>query len=302
MGLSASLRCWAAGACRAILWTAASTLVAAVLGGCAGTVSAPTSHIAAQTPGALTYTISGTLSPTTGGGGATVVLSGAASATATASSSGAYSFTGLTAGSYAVTPGNTGFTFSPTTQSATITSANITGLNFTATTQTGSTFSISGTITPTSGGNGATVLLSGAAGATTTTNASGSYSFGGLANGNYTVTPDNSGFTFTPASQSVVVSGAAKTGVNFTATAATQQSHSVSLSWTASTSTVSGYNVYRSTVSGSGFGKLNSSILSGLTFSDTSVQAGITYFYVATAVDSGGDESANSNQVSATIP
>jgi Domain of unknown function (DUF4082) len=47
-----------------------------------------------------------------------------------------------------------------------------------------------------------------------------SFTFSGLANGTYTLTPSKSGFTFTPASQSVTVSGASVTGVNFTASAA----------------------------------------------------------------------------------
>jgi fibronectin type 3 domain-containing protein len=78
--------------------------------------------------------------------------------------------------------------------------------------------------------------------------------------------------------------------------------HSVALTWNASTSTVSGYNVYRSTVSGAGYTKLNSSLISGLAYTDLSVQNGTTYFYVTTAVDSGGIESVYSNEVSAPIP
>jgi fibronectin type 3 domain-containing protein len=65
---------------------------------------------------------------------------------------------------------------------------------------------------------------------------------------------------------------------------------------------VSGYNVYRSTVSGTGYSKLNSSLVSGLAYSDSSVQSGTTYFYVTTAVDSGGKESSYSNEVQAVIP
>ena len=205
----------------------------------------------------------------------------------------------MAAGTYAVTPSHTGFTFNPTTQSATITTANVTGVNFTATAQAPSTFTISGTITPTSGGSGTTVLLSGAAGATTTTNGSGAYSFTGLANGNYTVTPSDAAFTYTPANQSVTINGANQTGVNFTAAA---KSFSVSLTWNASGSTVSGYNVYRSTVNGSGYTKLNPSLVSGTNYDDTSVQSGTTYYYVTTSVDSGGDESAYSNQATAAIP
>jgi len=78
--------------------------------------------------------------------------------------------------------------------------------------------------------------------------------------------------------------------------------HSVTLSWIASTSTVAGYNVYRSTTSGSGYVKVNSSLVIGLTYTDSNVVSGTTYFYVATAADSSGNESAFSNQTTAVIP
>jgi len=78
--------------------------------------------------------------------------------------------------------------------------------------------------------------------------------------------------------------------------------HSVSLTWNASTSTVTGYNVYRSTVSGSGYTKINSSLVAVLSYTDSAVQNGTTYFYVTTAVDSTGNESAFSNEVAAPIP
>jgi hypothetical protein len=249
---------------------------------------------------APTYSISGTISPTAGGSGATVVLSGVVTASTTTDSSGNYSFTGLANGNYAVTPSHTGYTFSPTSQSAPVNGANVTGINFTATAQTAPTYSITGTISPVTGGSGATVLLSGPAAATTTTNSAGTYTFTGLANGSYTITPSNTGYTFTPSSQSVAVSSANVTGVNFTAVV--QQPHTVALSWDASTSTVSGYNIYRSTVSGTGFAKINPSLLPTLAYADTTVVNGITYYYVATAVDSSGNESIFSNEVSAPIP
>jgi fibronectin type 3 domain-containing protein len=37
-------------------------------------------------------------------------------------------------------------------------------------------------------------------------------------------------------------------------------------------------------------------------YTDSSVEAGQTYFYVTTAVDASGKESANSNQTQATVP
>jgi len=90
--------------------------------------------------------------------------------------------------------------------------------------------------------------------------------------------------------------------VSLSGTGVAQVSHSVGLSWQASTSTVTGYNVYRSTVSGSSYSRVNGSLLGALSFSDSTVTSGQTYYYVATAVDSGGNESAYSNEVSSTVP
>jgi len=78
--------------------------------------------------------------------------------------------------------------------------------------------------------------------------------------------------------------------------------HVVDLSWQASTSTVAGYNVYRGTVSGGPYTKVNSSLISGTAYMDTTVQAGQTYYYVATAVDSSNDESTYSTQATAVVP
>jgi hypothetical protein len=77
--------------------------------------------------------------------------------------------------------------------------------------------------------------------------------------------------------------------------------HTVALSWNASTS-AAGYNVYRSATSGSGYSKLNPSLDGGLSYSDATVQNGQSYFYVTTAVDGAGNESAFSTEVSVNIP
>lgn len=80
--------------------------------------------------------------------------------------------------------------------------------------------------------------------------------------------------------------------------------HSVSLNWNASTSSnVAGYNVYRGSVSGGPYTKVNSSLVVGTTFTDSAVQAAQTYYYVCTAVDTSNNESAYSSPpASATIP
>ena len=78
--------------------------------------------------------------------------------------------------------------------------------------------------------------------------------------------------------------------------------HTVSLTWTASTSAVSGYNIYRSTTSGSSYTKLNATLISPVSYTDSTVGNGTTYYYVTTAVDSTGAESAYSNEAVAVIP
>jgi len=93
-----------------------------------------------------------------------------------------------------------------------------------------------------------------------------------------------------PATESLSGSGVAPT------------QHSVDLSWGASSSSnVQGYNVYRAGVSGGPYAAVVSAN-SGTTFVDGSVQSGLTYYYVVTAVDTSGTESAYSNQVQAVIP
>jgi trimeric autotransporter adhesin len=78
--------------------------------------------------------------------------------------------------------------------------------------------------------------------------------------------------------------------------------HSVSLSWSASTSSgISYYNVYRGTVSGGPYTLLKSGVTS-TSYTDLNVQSGSTYYYVTTAVDSSGMESAYSGQAQAVIP
>jgi hypothetical protein len=158
-----------------------------------------------------TYAITGVLSGP-GGAGATVSISGPESLSTTTDSSGNYAFDGLVNGSYTVTPSHSGVTFSPTSKNVSINGGGASGVNFTATVT--NPMSISGTIT---NGAGATVNLTGAASATVTADSSGNYSFTGLLGGSYVVTPSASGEIFTPGSQSVTLSSASATGVNFSA-------------------------------------------------------------------------------------
>jgi Abnormal spindle-like microcephaly-assoc'd, ASPM-SPD-2-Hydin len=79
--------------------------------------------------------------------------------------------------------------------------------------------------------------------------------------------------------------------------------HTVNLSWNASTSTsVSGYNVYRGASATGPFSRINAALNPAMSYTDSTVQSGTTYYYVTTAVDSSGVESSYSNQVQAVIP
>ena len=78
--------------------------------------------------------------------------------------------------------------------------------------------------------------------------------------------------------------------------------HVVDLTWQASTSSVEGYYVYRGTVSGGPYTQVSASLVNPTAYSDLSVTAGQTYYYVVTAVASGNEQSAYSNEASATVP
>jgi uncharacterized repeat protein (TIGR03803 family) len=79
--------------------------------------------------------------------------------------------------------------------------------------------------------------------------------------------------------------------------------HSVNLSWDASTShNIIGYNIYRGPTANGPFTKINTSLDTTTSYTDTTVQSGETYFYAATAVDNQNEESNYSNIGEAVIP
>jgi Bacterial Ig-like domain (group 2) len=166
----------------------------------------------------------------------------------------------------------------------------------------GVTYSISGS----AGAASVTLTLVGASSATTMASSSGAYSFNNLAAGVYTIIPSLSGYTFDPVSQLAAITNASLTGVNFTASAIP---HSVDLTWGAGTiadpvsgQVVAGYNIYRGTVSGGPYMQLNAAPVAELTYIDSAVSPGQTWYYVCSTVDNLGDVSTYSNEAAATIP
>jgi len=79
--------------------------------------------------------------------------------------------------------------------------------------------------------------------------------------------------------------------------------HIVTLNWSSSTSSnVAGYNIYRGTTLGGPYTEVNAALVGGTSYTDTTVQPGVTYYYVATTVDISGNQSAYSSPASATVP
>ncbi len=167
------------------------------------------------------YVISGVVKTSEGVAykGATITLSNnSKSASITTDSLGNYSFKNLPTGSFTLTltvPSD--YVSDTTTKTVLLSGANSTNNNFIIK----SLYSISGTVSTSTGEkySGATVTLSGASSATTTTASDGTYSFPNLADGSYTVTltvPDT--YISSETEKHIILSGADSSGNDFTIT------------------------------------------------------------------------------------
>ena len=178
-----------------------------------------------------THAISGTVSGAVQEGVA-MTLSDASTGTATTGANGAYSFSNLHNGTYVITPVLAGYTFSPPNHTVLINNADQPGENFTATAIVPNTFTISGTVTNSSGSAGladVTMSLSGGSIQTATTHTDGTYRFGNLPNnGTFVITPVLAGYTFSPPNHTVLINNADQPGENFTATAIVPNTFTIS--------------------------------------------------------------------------
>ena len=76
----------------------------------------------------------------------------------------------------------------------------------------------------------------------------------------------------------------------------------VTLDWADATDTVDGYDVYRATVAGGPYTRINASRLFASAYTDTAVSGGTTYHYAVTASDVANHRSAYSDEAAATPP
>jgi hypothetical protein len=228
------------------------------------------------TPG-QSFTFGAAFTPTSGGNftGSISVVSDASDANLTITLAG----TATVSGQLAVSPATLNFGTVTVGQSKSLTaSLTATGSSITVSSANMSTseFTISGLALP--------LTLTAGQSASFTVSFKPQASGAASANGSYNSNASNS-------SLSQALSG----------TGAAVPQHSVALSWNSSSSTVVGYNIYRGNTSGGPYSKINA-MNADTTFTDSSVQSGTTYFYVTTAVDGSGNESANSNQAQVVIP
>jgi hypothetical protein len=164
----------------------------------------------------------------------------------------------------------------PSTQSLTLTSSGTTALIVSGATLSGAGFTMSGATFPLTLNAGQTATLSLQFDPTAT----------GAATGTLTISSD-------APSNSTAIAALSGTGVPL----------AVDLSWTApSDSTIAGFNIYRAAGSSSSYSRLNTSVSSPVSYTDSTVQAGITYEYYVTTVDSSGAESVPSNTASVVVP
>jgi fibronectin type 3 domain-containing protein len=154
------------------------------------------------------------------------------------------------------------------------------------------------TVTPSDTCNGAVVnIYQGGSLLQTISSAPYTYTWPNVAIGSYfltaTVTYQN-GWTTQSSQVHVTVTPAVPTGLT-----GTPDNNQVTLNWAAASGAAS-YNVKRSTVNGGSYTTIGTS--TGTSYTDTTAANGNIYYYVVSAVSSGGIESANSSQAGPYAP
>ena len=170
-----------------------------------------TTSVTAQSTSAVSGTVSG---DTQSGVLVTLTRNGTTTGAALSVGGGVFRLDGVVDGAYVLTPSLAGYSFLPESLPVTVAGAAITGQDFTAT---GVPYAVGGTVD----GDvkvGVVIKLEGnGKSREATTDAAGVYSVSGVTGGTYTLTPNLAGYTFTPASRTVKVDGAAVAGQDFTA-------------------------------------------------------------------------------------
>jgi len=125
---------------------------------------------------------------------------------------GYYTFTDVPDGAITITPQGASFNFTPESRNVTMAGADIANQSFLAVPG----YTIAGRIANSAGVgiSGVTVTRSGSS-TVSVTNAAGYFTFTGVANGSYTLTPSSEAYHFTPVARTAMVNGATVSGQNY---------------------------------------------------------------------------------------
>ena len=114
-------------------------------------------------------------------------------------------------------------------------------------------------------------------------------------------TPSQSGTA--PAKAGYFSNAVVSPGVEqLTGTGVAPSAHSAGLTWQETDPSVVGFNIYRGKMHGGPYQQINTALEASTNYTDYTVVAGNTYYYVTTAVDGAGQKSAYSNETKAVIP
>jgi hypothetical protein len=180
----------------------------------------------APTTGSISGTVMDTESPAQPVTGASVTYTGTGGTTGTgttaANASGAYTFSGVPRGTYSVSVTEPGYT-TPLAQNVTVTGGTTATANFVMAANSSISGTVSDTESPAEPVNGATVSYTGTGTSTgrgtIPTSSGGTYTFNGVPPGTYSVSVSDTGFTSPSAQNVTVVANTPLTGVDFTLTA-----------------------------------------------------------------------------------
>lgn len=155
--------------------------------------------------------------------GVSIALTGNAVRTVVTDSVGAYSISGVTDGSYTVTPTQAGYIFTPSSLSVPLAGADIANTDFAAV----KAYEVSGQVIGAIQ-QGVSMTLTGVTNAVTTTDAGGNYKFTNVADESFIVTPSLDGYQFFPKSATAMYLGLDASIIYFAAVPLTASTFSIS--------------------------------------------------------------------------
>ncbi len=162
-----------------------------------------------------TYSVSGIIADAAGFGIENVLVTLAGDSTYTTTSDSLYLFTLIPKGAYTLTPTRDGYLFDPPGREITVADENLVSLDFTGAPEI-ITHAVAGSALDSEGFAVEDVLFTLAGDTTFTVTAAGAFTFSGIPDGDYTLTPSKENWVFDPLSHEITLAGADISDQDFT--------------------------------------------------------------------------------------